>query len=295
MIQTERSYFYDIEIIHSLFVVTFISFETNRVKIFTHHQARELAHFLNNDVKLLVGYNNKGYDDIMLRYGLTCLFTPSRMKAESDKLINCMKREEQYDTSMLPRLNCYTVDVMGYLFSSLTRRPLKLVAANLGFINVMDSPVDFNKKTHTDSEIKKLILYNINDVLAIKFIYFKTYKKFDLKIKLTEATRLDVMASSDTKFAKRQIANFFTKTQGMDLETEINLAHPDEPDVIQMKDILNPKVAFRTKPFQDFLSKLRKENSISIKDKRRTKWTKFAVTPELTLQFGLGGERLPLN
>lgn len=291
---THNAFFYDIEVVHGLFMCAVIPVEPddNNVRFFTHHNAKEFIDFLDFDCKMLIGYNNSGYDDIMLREGLRCLFNPVKLKKISDKIIST-KKGERYDTSELARLPCFTIDVASYLFSVNTMRPLKLVAANLGFSNVLDSPVDFNQKSYTNDEIKRLTLYNINDVLALKYVFYKTLSKFRLKVELSEMENMDVMNASDTRFAKKQITKYFS---GLGMTEEmLTKPHPNEQSNIRFGDIIDPSITFDNPTFQKFLTELKTYDSDTFKSKNKVtkkkikQFTRLYVHDDLVLQFGGGG------
>lgn len=176
---------YDIEVLKYDWVMVFKIGEEYRV---IHNNPKELEEFidvLNKSKTILAGFNNYGYDDIVLAGTLL-----NKEPYEISKKIILTGERVKY------KLNLITLDVMQELPLGVG---LKSSQANLG-MSIVETPIDFNiDRPLTPSELELLIKYCKNDVKDTEMLLKKRLDYFQAKFEIVNEFGLDISCVKNTR------------------------------------------------------------------------------------------------
>lgn len=163
---------YDIEVFPNDWMIVFMDAETGEIERI-HNDKERLTTALSSK-QILVGYNNYRYDDLILA-GLLSDVDPY----ELTKRIFDGQR-------MSLRLNLVTLDVMQEVRQGLS---LKEAQANMG-LDIVETPVGFDKKILTKEEIEQVFFYCENDVKTTADLFKKRDAYFSSKFDLVQTFKL---------------------------------------------------------------------------------------------------------
>jgi hypothetical protein len=239
-----KAWAYDIEVYPNLFSATFIhlnSDEERRFIIF--HDFRdsnlsinhfnEFLQFMDTEVKTLVGYNNHGYDDIIVKH---LMETRSFLKAASpkditasckslnDKIINEQNRDQNgerrtldpYIDSLMKRKLFGTLDLL-LLFNTINRVGLKQIAINLRWPEIIDLP---HPPSHivVREEVNEIMYYNSNDVKITKRLFEDRKEVIQYRREYSAEFNTNVVNSNDTTIAKVILRKAYSEVTGLKYE-----------------------------------------------------------------------------
>ena len=148
----ENLLFYDIEVYKYDAFVVFKDINKNTLKIF-HNNFEELQEFIKD--KILVGYNNYFYDDLILTKMIKG-WTNYQLKEFNDKIISGTNTDKEINTR-INSLDCFQqIDV--------SKPGLKKIEGNMGKM-ILESNVSFDiDRKLTDKELEEAISYCSYDV-----------------------------------------------------------------------------------------------------------------------------------
>lgn len=191
--------FYDFEVFKYNWLVVF---KENENFIVIENNLDELKQYVENNQKsIFIGFNNYGYDDIILA-GLLTNKDPYEL---SKQIIHGVKPKL--------KLNLITLDVMQELQLGVG---LKSSQANMG-MSIVETPIDFNlDRSLTKNELDEVIKYCKNDVNSTIKLFelrkdyfqakFEIVNEFNLPITNVKKTRA-VLSSKVLKCEKTNIPN----------------------------------------------------------------------------------------
>ena len=228
------------------------------------NQVEELCKFVKDECIILVGYNNRNYDDLMLDYLTICKFTNSQSSAYiNNALYNLSSNIIGVDG--ITRWNSeifknYTSpykssDLIAMLFEKIARKSLKQVAINLKWYRIQDLPIASHEVIKKD-KIDEIIDYNINDILITHRLYWKKLEEIDTRIKIGQIYGLDLINSNRSNIADKLMVKFYADETGLkpvqfkQLRTIRRL--------IKFQEIINPAISFNNDKLVNFLNKLKK-------------------------------------
>lgn len=175
--------YYDFEVFNKDWLVVL---KNNKKYTVIINDTEKLKDFINdNQKKILVGFNNYNYDDMILA-GILLNKNPFEL---SQRIIQ--KRER------IPhKLNLLTLDVMQELQMGVG---LKSSQANLGD-NIVETEVDFNlDRNLTDEEIESTVKYCKNDVDSTEFLFTKRQDYFKAKFEIVKEFNLPIESIKNTR------------------------------------------------------------------------------------------------
>jgi hypothetical protein len=261
-------------------------------------EVRELI--WNKDVAL-VGYNNFGYDNLLLKTILANaavqVFTPAQVNNVSRRIVGSEGRMPD-DLFKLQYANepwAYTVDMYQLLNK---KGSLKVWECHEHFPTVAESPVDFTAPLPLE-RADELIRYCENDVKATWMLFERYRHLHDLRTDIRAHYDVGprVYALGDAGVTKLvAMADYKRRTGGW--STTARKAAEESPDnrarAWPTTAIVAASVAYRTAEFRDFLGHFRKQTLTG--DKPGTNWTyahdAFAEPVSLggkEYQIGVGG------
>lgn len=221
-------YAYDIEIFKNLFTATFVNVENEVDKhVFYTGLDKEdysdLIEFLNQEMTL-IGYNNHSFDDPLLRFLIS--YDGEKLTSEAyalaGKLMDDNFREDKTIMNLrYPRSIVYpwnSIDLMKILAFDKLGISLKQTAINLKWYRIQDIPIHPTSTVKQD-ELKKVLDYNLNDVLITKRLYEEITPIRELREDLSKIFSIDLSSASDSKMANLILENIYTNELKMDIRS----------------------------------------------------------------------------
>lgn len=158
-------YFFDCEVFAHDWLFVFKSAETGIYTII-HNDPETLQEFMRDDDVLLCGFNNKHYDQFILKAALAEA-SPEDIKELNDHIIGGGGGWEH----PLMRENRYFFKQFDVFDDCQVGLSLKAIEAHLG-MDIQESEVDFNlDRALTDYEIDETVMYCVHDVDATEELY----------------------------------------------------------------------------------------------------------------------------
>ncbi len=258
-------------------VKTFIVFnETNNIKA--------LYDFIcSKSTGVLIGFNNNKYDNLILDYIIheqlylldeTDIITNSIKKC-SDNLINYQGNTRK--DFNIPYSNKYfSIDLMSLNYLDRLRISLKQVSISLNWYRVEDltfpkitleeSNKYYNGFTNintfdryiTNTILKSVIYYNINDVLITQKLYNYSLPELQQRIVISNKYKVNVISSSRSKVADKLISKFYESATGLKYWDYYN--RKTYRNIIKFIDIIDNNIKFKTKQFNILLDSLKHTN-----------------------------------
>ena len=258
---------YDLEVYRNLFTATFylidsdewVSFEISERK----NERESLIQFIEEGDKYLIGYNNKGYDDIILNY----LIDGKNFNKNSWRDI-CQKMYDMSQVVIGVKQLWLSKDLKSFLYTKryksldlmLIHRfhklgvSLKQVAISLKWHRIQDLPIPFNAFIQKD-QIDLILLYNKNDVGITNALYEESLPEIKLRQSITKKYGVNVMNSSRPNIADKLMNRFYSDKTGLDYREFRDLR--DNDTTVQFKDIIWDKIQFQTEPLKELMKELK--------------------------------------
>jgi hypothetical protein len=296
-----NSYFYDVESYSNLYTFAFIQVKdrfplsgyieadlnkdvdlkmqilnSNGAKLFIIHKSRNdlasLVKFIRN-TSILVGFNNRSFDDNIVDYILINEKSFSKLDVEIILSELYLFTQQLLDNSFFRysdiRFKRYiqpyrSVDLYKVLRLDYSFTGLKQVAVNLKWYRIQDLPINPHSKIK-DDEVSKVIDYNFNDVLITRELYFKELDEVIQRFNATSIYGTDYLASSRSSMADSIMMKLYCDASGFkpwevkDLTTNTI--------IVNFKDIISPVVKFESYELNTFLDHIKSVSINVISDK----------------------------
>lgn len=285
---------YDIETWSNAFYICF--YDGNTAATFTHRNLDALRRFVTKDL-VLVGYNNFGFDDILLRHILS---TPS---ATAGSINDICKRiigsrqlpDDLWKISYSPTPWAYSIDMYQVLSKSGT---LKELECRNHMVCVEESPVSFDAPLDFAYELQ-VQKYNLIDVQATWELYQKNIHLIELRQGLIDTYGLTpkVFCKPDAGITKELAMHQYRERTGGWSSTAKKAADQAEDNrkrEWQTSDLVAKNIKFQTDEFRLFFKFFMSCKLIG--DDRGTTWkyADDAFKNPVTLggkeyQIGVGG------
>lgn len=258
------------------FVIFYDTIDNKRS--FSNYKA--LVDFLENEVKELVGYNNKSYDDTILSHLLQFnikrgfAILPEKditenIKSLSDEIINKDKNEQASEyIQTLRRFNKIKSRDLFLLFATIARKSLKQISINLKHNRIQDLPYEPSHIVLFE-ELSALSDYNDNDVIITEKLLFALKKEIKEREEIYNLTGIDVRNDNDTNIAKRILRQYYEKETNLTFEEYKELRTRYKK--LNLSECISPKIKFKTKYYQNILKdiKSRVVDTTKRKDKKK--------------------------
>lgn len=278
-----KTWVYDIECYHQLFLVVFIDALSDEIRIFTVYkdidERNELKQFLNSEVKGLIGYNNLNYDSQLIEYIYRNPdFTVQELRNYSDIIVNTEDRFPDVAewNLRIPNLDLYKL----HHYDNVNRRTsLKWLEYSMDLINIEDLPSD----GIGESWLEKVTEYCINDVKATKELYNRSKKEIALRKELKAMYNINCLNWSNSKIGSELCLNLYCKATGKYKSDVKSLrSYRDE---IALKDIIFDYITFKSVELNNVLKRFK---SLSIKNLKSE--IEFSQTYKgFQFDYGAGG------
>jgi hypothetical protein len=225
---------------------------------------KELVAFL-HEVPLLIGYNNKLYDNLII--DMLCIQYSKLSRSSTNEITSAC-----YDLSqdiinaqgmnvrfVNPIFNKYkhpyiSIDLMAVVFESIERKSLKQCAINLKWYRIQDLPYPFDQLLNPQQQAP-IIDYNINDILITFTLYWHQIDIIKLRIELSNLYDVNLLNASKSKTADILLAKFYEDATGLKYYDFKNLK--TYRSSIFFGKLIDDKIKFNHPQLQAFLTKLK--------------------------------------
>lgn len=183
----EILWFYDFEVFAEDWLLCLNSYtEPERWEVF-HNDFEAVQKFFEENEILMCGYNNKGYDQYILK-GVLCGYDPFVVKEINDWIIKDQQQGWEY-----PFDYCIVPPQLDLMLDIVPRKSLKEIEGNLG-LDITETTIDFDdKRKWTKKMFEEILYYCKADVSALRPLYEmrKNYIQTKLDIAREENSGLD--------------------------------------------------------------------------------------------------------
>lgn len=252
---------YDFEVFPNDWMVVILDIASNETTKIHNNKAALESSLSSKDI--LVGFNNYGYDDIIL----WAIKTDQNPYEVSKEIIEGKFRR---------KVNCghLTLDVK----QETTNKGLSLkeVMANLG-LNIIETPVDFEQENLTNEEIELIFQYCENDVKVTAEIFRKREDYFTSKFEIVEAFKLN---PSDVKKTRANLAATVLKAVKIKEQKKDRL-HLKYDERLKLNELPKPILDF----YDEITASYQKGESATVLERNKFEY-KIAG---LTHTYGFGG------
>ena len=239
-----RLWFYDFEVFANDWLLCLNSYEEpDRWEVF-HNDFEAVQEFLDENDILMCGYNNKGYDQYILK-GVVCGYDPFVIKEINDWIIEGQAGwEYPFDYCRIPPQMDLMLDIV-------PRKSLKEIEGNLG-LDITETTIDFtDERKWTKKMYEEILYYCKADVRALRPLY--EMRKSYIQTKVDIARESDGAIDESKVFAMTNanlIADFlgcekydFDPTEEYEFPKTINMDRfrDKRADVVNFYSTMTPK------------------------------------------------------
>lgn len=180
----DRIWCYDTEVFAHDTLLVFMNYKTKEEKVFHNCTPDELQTFFDSTHPILLGYNNKGYDQYILKavlYG----YTPEEIKGINDHIIgggNGWELDLGYTKipTQIDLINCI-----------IPRKSLKELEGNLR-LNITETTIPFDLPDKwNEQQYKEVLYYCEHDVQALFPIFDRLMTRFKSKYIISKLGNID--------------------------------------------------------------------------------------------------------
>ena len=287
---------YDIEIFPNCFHCTCKDTETQELLLFEisnrKNQLTELVDFFVSKDIIFCGYNNKHYDDVVLNYIIDLRRQLSRRTSlevcrSLYKLSKCIIESEDGDIDKFKRwkyANLFpSMDLLTMQFSSKLRVGLKEMQLTMHYKNVQEYSGSFDLPIE-DSDIDKMIAYNINDVESTTDLLNRLEEDVKLRLYIEDKYGIPCLSSDGVKIGESILAKFYCDKTGISYKDLKEMKSP--ADSIALKDVIFPFIRYKNPKLQNVLEDMKKQ---VVDSHERKCYEKKFVLSNLGYSIGVGG------
>lgn len=299
---TRNLWSYDLECYKNFFSATFWNKEKEEKVVFVIYKERNDLNKLVDWIKsqdnlVLVGFNNKSYDDTFLKRILSGTKELSTLPSVdltrkfnnlSTYIINYDKQDKKIQKVVrdLRSLTYFTsIDLLEVIREGYSTKSLKGVAINLKYHRIQDLPIPFDAEIE-DHQVEDLLDYNFNDVVITDKIKEFIKDRLEMREILSEQYGVNLLSDADSSIAKTLFNKFYSEKTGLPIE-EFKYKRTSR-DTVLIGDIILPWISFKTPLYQDYLESLRKVVISNIKEKAIFDIPSLIVG-DMEYTIGLGG------
>lgn len=258
---------YDIESFPNLFLLCAKNTETKELLKFQISQLQDdrlkLLKWLQNDVEVIIGFNNLSYDYPMLHHVMTTLYNEkgSILCKKSHEYSNKLVKSNKFIKRETPIIKQIDLFKINHYDNKARITSLKLLQFNLKLNNIQELPYPVGTILNSQ-EIQNVIDYCDNDVLATEMLYYETISEIDLRIKLSDIYKIDFTNFNSTKVGEYILLSKITEKLGEKIiydfiETDYGVKKTiinTKRDFININDVIFSYVQFTSKPFKKILN-----------------------------------------
>lgn len=253
-------YVYDVETLKNCFTYTAMERDTKEVVQFTiWKDVNELSEMMTHlrSIRGQIGFNNLKFDYPIIHFILNNADRWLENNTSADNIVNEVYekaqeviRDEWSDIQQkyvkIPQLDLFRV----WHYNNRARMTsLKKLQISLRYPNVQDMPYNHYDEIHSASQVKEILDYNLNDVLATYDFYTKTLPKIELRRGLYEKYGLACMNYPDSKIGEDLTLLLYCLETG-DREQDVRRMRTYR-DVFKFKECFPKYLEFITPEFKE--------------------------------------------
>lgn len=296
IIQNKIVQVFDVEVFPNVFSCTVKNTETLEVKTFeishrTKNCITEITNMVNlfkNTHYLFCGYNNIHYDNPIINFFIIHLHqVPNNYRNICNAVYKLSQTIVTSETAESWKRYKYanefaTLDLLTMLFSQKLRVGLKEMQVTMQFYNVQEYEGNFDDYL-PDSEIPRMLSYNLNDVESTELLLNKCKADIDLRIGIQEEFGVDVLSKDGMSIGTEILkVKYLEKTNKSWYDIK-DLRSPC--DVIDLNKVIFPFISFETPILQELLSEM-KQQKVS---PGRKGYEKHFLLDNVEVTVGVGG------
>ena len=278
---------YDLETYPNYFLAVFK--EPGSFQVFTWEEKDALLRYISDRSKILIGYNNINFDDLILK---AILGGQVDDEAKIKRLAGLIIHDRKHD--FVKKLRWKTghpwgrsVDLMQLCFSCAGKASLKEISVRLNWQNVQDLPYAPDKIL-SEQEKQDVLEYCQNDVLVTAELWNRLYPHVELRYQLEQLYDVDVFSLSEAQVCEQLFRTLYLHRTSMSFWDLRRLR--SEHTEIEIGTLLPSWIEFQTSDLQELLERL---NSTTLKVKD-DKVDAAEITTEITIagkiyKLGIGG------
>ena len=296
LIQGKQVIVYDIEIFPNVFHCCCKNTETKEISLFEisarKNQLHELCDFFRTENYLFCGYNNKSYDDTVIKYIM--LYeevmdnkTPFEICYSLFNLSSKIVSDEDDEKVKKLKYNIYLFDSFDLLtmqFSSKLRVGLKEMQLTMHYKNVQEYEGDFTDNLTID-DIDKMIQYNINDVESTEELLYRLKDDIDIRLWIEEEYGFNALSMDSVKFGERILATTYCGKTGITMKELKEVNSP--ADYIDLEKVILPCISYKNQILKDLLADMKSQHHVTTLEKKG--YEKKFVLSNVTYSVGVGG------
>lgn len=284
VIKGRTVFVYDIEVFRNAAHVTCKNTETKKYHLFEISSRKDDSDALfrffrlgkHPKAPLFCGYNNHGYDDIIINYFIELYDAGRKSNIWNDitymlfkfskDLIKSREDEEITESFDKYRGNRYfhSFDLMTMLFPSRARVGLKALQITMNYPNVMEFDGSFDNSLPVD-RIDEMIQYNINDVDSTEELLERSREEIDIRLFIEKQWGIKCLSMSNVKIAEEYLARECMRIMDIDRKTLNELRSP--ADTVALDEVILPFVEYEHPKLQNVLEDMRKQVVSTIEKK----------------------------
>ena len=187
--------------------------------IYTDDSINDISGLVNfvKRTKVLVGYNNNKYDDILIDYIVSQYVNLLPLGDSINNMLNNISQDiisylgaDSFRRNFAPLKGYFhkykSIDLMKLYYLDYKRISLKQVGIALKYHRIQDLPYKFNINI-TKNMVNKILDYNLNDVLITLALYnYKNRAEIKLRLKVMSEYGINVLSSSRSAMGDRQMS-----------------------------------------------------------------------------------------
>lgn len=292
---------YDIEVFPNVFLCTCKNTESGKYHIFEiserKNQSEQLYEFFSKGrhpkAPLFCGYNNIGYDDIVImhflewhnEYNLVSGLLYNIFKFSSD-LIKYTNERPEGPNPFARYMNdkCFfSMDLIRMLFSSKKRVNLKFLQVIMNYPNVLEFNWDFRKPLPPEM-IDDAIKYNINDVDSTEMLLNMSKEDIKMRLFIENEWNINCLSLSKPRLAEEYLAKECMEVMHIDRATLYAMKTP--ADTVNLNEIILPIIKYDHPKLQEILEDMKKQIVSTLE--RKGYENKFCIR-NVVYSVGVGG------
>ena len=287
---------FDVEDFPNVFTCTVKNTETKEINVFeiSHrtenvvNEAKRLKNLFLDNRYLFCGYNIIHYDNPMVNAIINYadsipndyLKVCARLAKLSDTIINSDDFESWKALKYANNFLC--LDLLTMLFSQKLRVGLKEMQVTMQYRNVQEYEGDFNAWL-PDSEIDKMLRYNLNDVESTEELLNRCQEQINLRLGIQKEYDVNVLSMDGVSIGKEILKMKYLQDTGKTWYDIKDLRSPC--DMVKLKKVILPVIEFKTPVLQNLLAEMKGLTvSPGIKG-----WNKKFLFYGTTISIGVGG------
>ena len=230
----EKLWFYDFEVFEQDWLLCLNSYlEPDRWEVF-HNDCKAVQKFIEENDILMCGYNNKWYDQYILK-GVLCGYDTFVIKEINDWIIADGQQGWEY-----PFDYCELPPQMDLILDIVPRKSLKEIEGNLG-LDITETTIDFtDKRKWTKKMFEEILYYCKADVSALRPLYEMRKNYIQTKIDIAREPDSGLDESKVMGMTNANVVADFLGCEKINIDLDEKYEFPKNIDITEIReDIVN--------------------------------------------------------